>query len=209
MRNIGLVILISALSLAGGCGGGSSSSTGSGNTGGTGGGGTSPGGTSTAGGNTIATPGNNVAPLIVDAGPVAGEATTNVPYTTVVVCAPGTTNCVTIDHVSVDTGSTGLRIPASLDSRHGQFARENVNTGAPVAECVAFLDGTFFWGTVKSADVKMGGTSNNSEVASIGADPRGGRSLGANGTGRLHGNGGGYSRSIGREWPARGRQLSV
>jgi len=31
---------------------------------------------------------------------------------------------------------------------------------------VQFLDNTFFWGTVKSADVKMGGSSNTGELAS-------------------------------------------
>jgi hypothetical protein len=171
VRNIVFVILISALSLAGGCGGGGSSSTSSGSTGGTGGGGTTPGGTSTAGGNTIVTSGNNVAPLIVDAGPVPALPTSNVPYTTVVVCVPGKTNCVTIDHVSVDTGSTGLRIPATAfplftNGATVLAALQNVNPSAPVAECVQFLDNTFFWGTVKSADVKMGGSSNTGELAS-------------------------------------------
>jgi len=171
VRNIVFVILISALALAGGCGGGGGSSASTGSTGGTGSGGTTPGGTSTAGGNTIVTSGNNVAPLIVDAGPVPSIFTTNVPYTTVVICVPNsTTNCVTIDHVSVDTGSTGLRIPATAFSSFANGANvlaalQNVNPGAPVAECVQFLDNTFFWGTVKSADVKMGGTSNTYEVA--------------------------------------------
>ncbi len=72
-------------------------------------------GTSTTGGNTIVTSGNNVAPLIVDAGPrsvASSDPDFNLAFTTVVVCAPDSTNCVTIDHVTVDTGSTGLRIPA-------------------------------------------------------------------------------------------------
>ena len=35
----------------------------------------------------------------------------NTAYTTVTVCAPGSTsNCQTIDHIQVDTGSSGLRI---------------------------------------------------------------------------------------------------
>ena len=38
----------------------------------------------------------------------------NLAFATVVVCSPGTSNCVTIDHVQVDTGSTGLRVPATL-----------------------------------------------------------------------------------------------
>lgn len=50
----------------------------------------------------------NVAPLAVDAGPAPSNPQTNVAFTTVEVCAPGTTNCVTIDDVAVDTGSTGF-----------------------------------------------------------------------------------------------------
>ena len=57
----------------------------------------------------------NVAPLYVDAGPVAStHPQVNVPFTTIQVCVPGTSNCVTIDHVAVDTGSVGLRIPSQL-----------------------------------------------------------------------------------------------
>ena len=54
----------------------------------------------------------NVAPLAVDGGPVVSNAlagTINQAYTSVTVCTPGTSNCQTIDHVWVDTGSYGLR----------------------------------------------------------------------------------------------------
>ncbi len=160
MRRIVPVLSISALLLAVvGCGGGSSSSSSS-----------SAG--SVAGGNTIVTSGNNVAPLIVDAGPVpATNPQANVAFTTVVVCAPGTPTCVTIDHVMVDTGSTGLRIPATAFAGFSNgsavlAALQNVSPTTPVAECVQFLDGSFFWGSVRSADIKMGGSNNDSEVAS-------------------------------------------
>ena len=154
---------ILVLSLAVGCGGGGTSSSGSGGSGsGTSGTGTN-GGTSVAGGNQIVTSGNNVAPLIVDGGLDASSPTANVAYTTVVVCAPGTSNCVTLDHVMVDTGSVGLRIPASLLSG---LNLANVNPSAPVAECYSFISNTYFWGSVRSADVKMGGSSNTSEAAS-------------------------------------------
>ncbi len=149
MRRIVFVISISALLLIVGCGGSSSKSSSS--------------GTSIGGGNAIAATANNVAPLVVDAGPPSSNAIVNSAYTTVAVCAPGTSNCVTIDHVLVDTGSTGLRIPASLLSA---LNLQNVNPTTPVAECVQFLDNTFFWGTVRLADVKMGGSSNTGEVAS-------------------------------------------
>ncbi len=157
MRRIVFVLSISALSLIVGCGGSSSKS--------------SSAGTSVAGGNTIVTSGNNVAPLIVDAGPVPSvNAAVNKAFTTVVVCAPGTSNCVTIDHVAVDTGSTGLRIPVTAFSAFTNGASvlaalQNVNPTTPVAECVQFLDNSFFFGAVKLADVKMGGPNNTGEVA--------------------------------------------
>src|SRR5215475_5398074 len=60
----------------------------------------------------------------------------NAPYVTVTICAPGTGNCATIDHVLVDTGSSGLRllrsaVPASLglvnskDSAQGNTMAES------------------------------------------------------------------------------------
>src|SRR5689334_2831436 len=81
-----------------GCGGGS----GLANGGGGGGGGTPP-------------TGANVQAIVVDSGPtpVATSSTPaiNTAYTTVTICAPGSTsNCQTIDHIQVDTGSSGLRI---------------------------------------------------------------------------------------------------
>ncbi len=159
MRRIVFGLSVLALLFIVGCGGSSNHST--------------SGPTLAAGGNTITPLGaNNVAPLIVDAGlPIAANPTSNVSYTTVVVCKPGTSNCVTFDHISVDTGSTGLRIPATAFQATSAGAAvlaalQNVNASAPVAECVEFLDNTFFWGSVKSADVKMGGSSNIGEVAS-------------------------------------------
>ncbi len=85
----------------------------------------------------------NVAPLAVDAGPAPSNPQTNVAFTTVEVCAPGTTNCVTIDDVAVDTGSTGLRIPASLLSSLNLPSVYSNSTPSPT-----------------------GGTSNGSELAS-------------------------------------------
>lgn len=154
VRRFVILASISGLLLAAGCGGSSKSSTTTTTTGST---------TSIAGGNVIVTSGNNVAPLIVDSGPVPSNPQVNVAFTTVMVCAPGTANCVTIDHIAVDTGSTGLRIPASLLST---LNLPNVNPSAPVAECQQFLDNSFFFGSVRMADVKMGGASNTGEVAS-------------------------------------------
>jgi hypothetical protein len=110
---------------------------------------------------------NNVAPLYVDYGPVPTvNFQVNVPFVTVTVCAPGSTNCQTIDHVAVDTGSVGLRVPYSVLNSTLAAALTNVNGSTPLAECIQFLDGSFFWGSVKFADVKMGGANNIGEVAS-------------------------------------------
>ena len=58
---------------------------------------------------------NNVAPLVVDAGPDPQNVpVVNVPFVTITICVPGTQTCQTIDHVAVDTGSSGLRIVSSV-----------------------------------------------------------------------------------------------
>lgn len=172
MKRIVFLLLSSALLFAAGCGGGSSSSS-------NGGSGTNS-NTSTAGGNTIVTSGNNVAPLLVDAGP-AGEqySQTNIAYTTVILCPAGSSsssdpNCQKIDHVAVDTGSTGLRIPYGVLNSSLASALQTLTVSAtvngtsstfPLTECVQFLDTSYFWGSVRSADVYIGGSANNGEVA--------------------------------------------
>ena len=108
--------------------------------------------------------GGNVTPLTVDAGPTGlGYVSTNVAYVTVLVCVPNTTNCQTIDHVMVDTGSSGLRLLSSAAG--GEFNLSQVplppendpnNNNDPYGECLVFLDG-FVWGTVNTADVVISG----------------------------------------------------
>jgi hypothetical protein len=101
-----------------------------------------------------------------------------VAFTTVTVCAPSSpTTCATIDHIAIDTGSVGLRIPSAVLSST-QYnpnllaALQNVNPSAPILDCVQFGDGSYFFGTVRSAIVKMGGPNGdgsgtgNVEVAS-------------------------------------------
>lgn len=115
---------------------------------------------------------SNVAPVVVDGGPGLSCTNntcyieTNVAYTTVTVCAPGTATCQVIDHVAIDTGSVGLRIPVGVLNANLLAALPNVNPATPVAACVQFLDQSYFWGSVRVADVKMGGAGNNSELAS-------------------------------------------
>ncbi len=112
--------------------------------------------------------GGNVAPLTVDAGPAGlGYVSTNVAFTTVLVCIPNTTTCQTIDHVMVDTGSSGLRLLSAAAG--GEFnlslPPENDSNGNPLGECQVFLDG-YVWGTVNTADVVMLGETG---VVSSGA----------------------------------------
>ncbi len=95
---------------------------------------------------------NNVAPLIVDSGPDGSEA--NIAYTTITVCVPGTTQCQTIDHIQVDTGSTGLRLVSSVLTI--SLPQSNDSSGNPLDECLVFLDG-YVWGPVVTADVTVAG----------------------------------------------------
>jgi hypothetical protein len=97
--------------------------------------------------------GSNVAPLIVDAGPA--QLGVNLPSVSVRICEPGTGNCQTIDHILVDTGSTGLRIIASaLNSTTVKLPAATTPAGEPLFECFTFADG-YSWGSVRAADVQL------------------------------------------------------
>lgn len=116
---------------------------------------------------------DNVAPITVDAGPpdlVPGAL--NIPFVSVTVCSPGSaTNCQTIDHIHVDTGSTGLRlISATLSPSLALPLQKNL-LGAPLAECVQFADATLVWGPVRLADVKIAGEHASSVPVQIIGDP--------------------------------------
>jgi len=111
---------------------------------------------------TVPPPVNNTQPVIVDAGPTVngqpiGDA--DVLFTTITICVPGTTTCQTIDHMAVDTGSTGVRI---LASQLTLTLTDSTNaSGQPIGNCIQYADNTYQWGPVVKADVKMAG-----EVAS-------------------------------------------
>jgi hypothetical protein len=139
-------VLTSLLSIAAaGCGGGSDSAN--------------------AGNNRIAPPdGANVVAIVVDSGPLGSSGApvgyVNGAFVTVTVCVPGTANCQAIDHVLVDTGSSGLRLLANDGKAGGELnlplpPLEDVGKNA-VAECFQFIDG-FTWGQVQLADVRVGG----------------------------------------------------
>ncbi|WP_370467451.1 DUF3443 domain-containing protein [Caballeronia sp. BR00000012568055] len=158
--------LLLALMLAA-CGGGgdnnSSSSSGGSSSGGSSGGsggssGGSSGGTSTANAQPSAPNGTNAVPISVNAG-AAGFV--NIPNVSVTVCAPGTSVCQTINNIQLDTASFGLRILSSAATGVlGNLPNTKASNGGQLAECAGFADG-YTWGTVRTADVKMG-----TEVAS-------------------------------------------
>lgn len=125
------------------------------------------GGSGSGGGGLAPATGSNVAPLIVDAGP--SGLSVNLPYVTVTVCAPGTSSCQAIDHILVDTGSSGLRLVASALTG-ATLPQIQTAAGDPMYECMQFADG-YSWGSVRSADVQVAdGTASAIPVQFIG-DP--------------------------------------
>jgi Protein of unknown function (DUF3443) len=115
------------------------------------------GGASNSAGSSTLAPGTNTPsaanaqPISVDHGPANS---TNTAFTSVTVCIPGTTACQTVDHIIVDTGSSGLRIVSSVLAPSSAFPQQVDANGAPLAECAQFADG-FSWGPLKTADVKI------------------------------------------------------
>jgi hypothetical protein len=126
-----------------------------------------PAGTGGTGSNTIVGPAPNVAALTINTGP-------NFLFTTVTVCAPGTSTCATIPNVLVDTGSYGLRILASPQGASGTVTslglpQVKAPNNLPLVECVTFLDQSFVWGPVQRADVIIAGeTAGNIPIQIIG-----------------------------------------
>lgn len=120
----------------------------------------------------VAPPPSNVAnqvPVTVASGPFNAVDT---PYVSVTVCAPGTTTCQTVNDVTVDTGSTGLRLYASALNSRMLAALPAVTTasGAPSAECAKTMT-ALFWGSVRTADVKLAGEVASALPVQILADP--------------------------------------
>ena len=111
------------------------------------------------------TPVVNTAAVVLDAGPAAlrtgsgGYNAFNEPYVTVTICAPGsTTNCQTIDHIILDTGSVGLRIiqPAINASLLAALPVQAGPSGAPVGECYQYVN-SYAFGSVRVADFSIAG----------------------------------------------------
>jgi Protein of unknown function (DUF3443) len=135
-RNASVVALCTIVLTLAGCGGG-------------GGGG---------GGATPTPPVQNAQAVFVGTGPV--QNIVNLLFTSVTICVPGdSAKCQTIDHVLVDTGSSGFRVFASaLNPATLPLPAQTDAVGSPIVECMQFVDG-FSWGPVKLADVMIAGKS--------------------------------------------------
>lgn len=101
-----------------------------------------------------ATPAGTVLTISVNSGPT-GQLQ-NVVTASVTVCVPGTTSGQTIQNVQVDTGSSGLRLPASAVTMALPTVLAASSGGDQ--ECAGFADGVV-WGAVATADVKLAGES--------------------------------------------------
>jgi hypothetical protein len=110
-------------------------------------------------GSVYASGGANVVSVTVGPGPSAGSSSFNVPYTSVTVCVNATNSCTTVDHVLVDTGSTGLRLMASALNGLPLVPESDPSmSGNTIAECLPFADG-YTWGSVVRAAIIIGGES--------------------------------------------------
>jgi hypothetical protein len=102
----------------------------------------------------------NTLVVTVDTGPAAATGAINHGYVTVKICVPGSaTQCASIDHVLLDTGSVGLRLVASVLSAQGvALSAQTDAQGAAIEECLSFAGGQT-WGRVALADLSLAGES--------------------------------------------------
>ncbi len=114
---------------------------------------------------------SNVVPITVDRGPADAGYNVNRLYTDVTVCRPASSECQTIDHVLVDTGSIGLRLLSSAVKPGLNLSRVTGSTGLPLLNCVQFVDNTFAWGPLVLADMVLGGKTASNVPIQLIADP--------------------------------------
>jgi hypothetical protein len=112
----------------------------------------------------------NAMTVVVDSG-ISGNAVNQL-FASVTLCQPGNgSRCQTIDHLLVDTGSSGLRVFSAAIPPSVNLPRLTGASGRPLLDCVQFIDNTFAWGPVASADVVLGGKVANGLPIQIMADP--------------------------------------
>ncbi|WP_240324505.1 DUF3443 family protein [Trinickia diaoshuihuensis] len=105
---------------------------------------------------------NNQVSVTVSSGLNLSLKAPNMPMVSVTLCAPGTNNCATIDNVQLDTGSYGLRLTKdAVGGFLSSLPAQTLPGGKTLAECAGFADG-FSWGSVRLADVKLGGETASS-----------------------------------------------
>ena len=78
-------------------------------------------------------------------------------FTTVTVCTPGTTTCVPVTNVLVDTASVGLRILSTPLNGLTLPTIAGDTSGDVLQECYAYGDLTYTWGPVQLATVQIAG----------------------------------------------------
>ncbi len=127
----------------------------------------------------VAETSNNVIPVVVDAGPANAGYNVNRLYVDVRICRPASTDCQTIDHVLVDTGSIGLRLLASVVKPALNLSRVTGSAGFPLLSCVQFVDNTFAWGPLALADIVLGGKTASSVPVQLIGDPAVGNAPGS------------------------------
>nr|WP_244143444.1 DUF3443 domain-containing protein [Paraburkholderia sacchari] len=158
-----LFALTAGLAACGGGGGGSSGSGGGSSAGGSGDTSSLPAGPQQQ---PIAASGPNAVAVTVNRG-ITGNVP-NIPTVSVTICVPNTGTCQKIDNIQVDTASFGLRVVSSALGGFNGTLPLTTSNGATLAECTGFADG-YTWGTVRSADVKIGGeTASNIPIQVIG-----------------------------------------
>lgn len=104
-------------------------------------------------------PVNNTQPVEVNFGPANNY--TNGLFTSVTICVPGTSNCQTIPDVLVDSGSEGLRLLSSAVTLSLPAVTDGNNT-SNLQECYVYGDGSYNWGGIFGADIKMAGETGSS-----------------------------------------------
>jgi Protein of unknown function (DUF3443) len=112
----------------------------------------------------------NVQPILVTNNPTPNQTYINGPFTSVTICAAGTSNCQIVNGILVDTGSVGLRIFKSAVTVPFQTLTQS---GGTVNNCISFLGGSYFWGQVASADVYIAGETAAGISMQLIADPVG------------------------------------
>ncbi|MDB5036840.1 MAG: lipoprotein of unknown function [Bacteriovoracaceae bacterium] len=98
--------------------------------------------------------GNNVLPITVNGSLCSTSSYLNKPCVSVQVCIPGTTTCVTVNDILLDTGSYGFRV---FKSALNGLALTPITNGAnTLTECAQFGSGSD-WGPIEQASLILGG----------------------------------------------------